>query len=124
MALAGLTSRGRTFVAAGITCIAGGVVLDQRDLVRVGILLLALPVTAAIFLTRARYRIAAAAPSRPQPGARRQRRAGRAGGPQRSRMTTPLLLAQDALAARARCGRRRGCPVRLLTAFPPAATAR
>jgi uncharacterized protein (DUF58 family) len=97
LALGGLTARGRTFVAAGITCLAGGILLDQRDLVRVGILVLALPVTAAIFLTRARYRIAA------------HRHLDRTRTPvgsvvrvelevrNASRMTTPLLLAQDAL---------------------------
>jgi uncharacterized protein (DUF58 family) len=97
LALAGLTGRGRTFVAAGITCLAAGVVLDQRDLVRVGILVLALPVTAAVYLTRARYRVAA------------HRHLDRTRTPvgsvvrvelevrNASRMTTPLLLAQDAL---------------------------
>ncbi len=97
MALTGLTSRGRGFLAAGITATAGGVVLDQRDLVRVGVLLLALPVAAAIFLTRARYRISA----------QRRLDRGRAsvGAIVRvevelhnlSRLTTPLLLAEDAL---------------------------
>lgn len=84
-------------MAAGITATAGGVVLDQRDLVRVGILLLALPVTAAIFLTRARYRISA------------QRRLDRGRASvgafirvdvelhNLSRLTSPLLLAEDAL---------------------------
>jgi hypothetical protein len=97
LALAGLTSRGRTFVVAGVACLAGGVVLDQRDLVRVGILVLALPITAAVYLTRARYRIAA------------HRHLDRTRTPvgsvvrvelevrNASRMTTPLLLAQDAL---------------------------
>jgi uncharacterized protein (DUF58 family) len=96
-ALAGLTSRGRTFLAAGIACLTGGVILDQRDLVRVGILLIALPITAAVFLTRSRYRIAAT------------RHLDRTRTPvgsvvrveleirNASRMTTPLLLAQDAL---------------------------
>jgi uncharacterized protein (DUF58 family) len=72
-------------------------VLDQRDLVRVGLLVLALPVTAAVYLTRARYRIAA------------NRHLDRTRAPvgsvvrvelevrNASRMTTPLLLAQDAL---------------------------
>ncbi len=96
-ALAGLTARGRAFVAGGVLCLTAGVVLDQRDLVRVGVLVLALPVIAAIFLTRARYRISA------------NRRLDRARTPVGSivrveleirnagRMTTPLLLAQDAL---------------------------
>jgi uncharacterized protein (DUF58 family) len=72
-------------------------VLDQRDLARIGILVLALPITAAVFLTRARYRISA------------HRHLDRTRAPvgsivrveleirNASRMTTPLLLAQDAL---------------------------
>jgi uncharacterized protein (DUF58 family) len=97
MALAGLTARGRAFVAAGVASLTAGIVLDQRDLVRVGILVLALPITAAVFLTRARYRVAA------------ERHLDRSRTPvgsvlrveleirNASRMTTPLLLAQDAL---------------------------
>jgi uncharacterized protein (DUF58 family) len=97
MVLTGMTARGRAFLAAGITSTAAGVILDQRDLVRIGILLLALPLTAGIFLTRARYRIAA------------DRRLDRTRAPvgsvvrvelevsNASRLTTPLLLAQDTL---------------------------
>ncbi len=107
MALTGFTSRGRAFLAAGITATAGGVVLDQRDLVRVGVLLLALPVAAAIFLTRAHYRISA----------QRRLDRGRAsvGAVVRvevqlhnlSRLTTPLLLAEDALPPQLGGGERR-----------------
>ena len=42
-ALAGLTVRGRAFLAAGITAIACAIVLDQSALTRVGILVLVLP---------------------------------------------------------------------------------
>ncbi len=97
IALEGLTGRGRAFLAAGITSTTAGVMLDQRDLVRVGALLIALPLAAAAFLTRARYRIAA----------ERRIDQGRAviGGIVRveievrnlGRLATPLLLAQDAL---------------------------
>jgi uncharacterized protein (DUF58 family) len=96
-ALAGLTVRGRGFLAAGLTCMAAGIVLDQLDLLRVGVLIAVLPLAAAAFIVRARYRISV------------QRRVdhGRAsvGGIVRaelqisnlSRVSTPLLLAQDAL---------------------------
>lgn len=97
MALAGLTPRGRAFLAAGVTATTCGVVLDQRDLVRIGILLLVLPLAAAAFLTRSRYRISA------------QRKIDRSRGPvgsllrvevtvhNLSRFPTPLLMGQDAL---------------------------
>ena len=99
MALAGMTARGRAFLAAGITSAAAGVILDQRDLVRIGVLLLALPLTAAAFLTRSRYRISA------------KRRLDRSRAPvgsvvrveldvrNVSRVISPMLLAQDALPA-------------------------
>ena len=43
-ALRGLTTRGRAFVAAGITASLCALLLGQKDLLRVGILLVALPV--------------------------------------------------------------------------------
>ena len=98
LALRGLTARGRTFLAAGITSTAAGVLFDQRDLVRIGVLLLALPIATVIFLTRARYRISA--------HRRVDRTRAEAGSVVRvemevrnlSRLTSPLLLAQDTLA--------------------------
>jgi uncharacterized protein (DUF58 family) len=97
LALRGLTARGRAFLAAGVIGVAAGVLFDQRDLVRIGVLLLALPIVTAIFLTRARYRISA--------HRRVDRTRAEAGSVVRvemevrnlSRLTSPLLLAQDAL---------------------------
>ncbi|ABK52772.1 protein of unknown function DUF58 [Acidothermus cellulolyticus 11B] len=57
-ALAGLTTRGRSFLAAGIAASLCGLVLGERDLLRVGVLLLALPLVAAGMVARARYRLA------------------------------------------------------------------
>jgi uncharacterized protein (DUF58 family) len=57
-ALHGLTTRGRCFLAAGIACVLCGFVLGQRDLVRVGLLLVALPLVAAAVVQRTRYRLA------------------------------------------------------------------
>jgi uncharacterized protein (DUF58 family) len=56
-ALASLTTRGRAFVAAGITALLCAVVLGQDDLVRVGALLVAVPLVAAFVVGRSRYRI-------------------------------------------------------------------
>lgn len=57
-ALAGLTIRGRAFIAAGITAIVCAVVLGQPALNRVGVLILALPLITAAVLGRSRYRLA------------------------------------------------------------------
>ncbi|WP_462203444.1 DUF58 domain-containing protein [Frankia sp. CcWB3] len=57
-ALRGLTIRGRSFVAAGIACAASAAVLGEQDLLRIGLLLILLPVLAAAFVCRTRYRLA------------------------------------------------------------------
>ncbi|NUR03052.1 MAG: DUF58 domain-containing protein [Streptomyces sp.] len=57
-ALAGLTTRGRSFLAAGIAAAICSYVLGQSDLLRVGLLLAALPLICALFLYRTRYRVA------------------------------------------------------------------
>jgi uncharacterized protein (DUF58 family) len=57
-ALAGLTLRGRAFIAAGITAIVCAIVMGQPALSRVGVLVLALPLVTAAFIGRSRYRLA------------------------------------------------------------------
>jgi uncharacterized protein (DUF58 family) len=56
--LSALTVRGRSFLAAGLTAIACALVLDQRDLLRVGVLLAAVPLGALLTTSRYRYRLA------------------------------------------------------------------
>lgn len=56
-ALAGLTIRGRAFLAAGITAVVCAIILDQLALVRVGVLLIALPLVTAFVVGRGRYRL-------------------------------------------------------------------
>lgn len=56
-ALAAMTTRGRAFVAAGVTALLCAVALGQDGLVRVGALLLLLPVVTAFFVGRSRYRL-------------------------------------------------------------------
>ena len=55
--LGALTVRGRSFVAAGAAAIACGALIPEPDLVRIGVLLLTLPVLSAFGAGRARYRL-------------------------------------------------------------------
>jgi uncharacterized protein (DUF58 family) len=94
-ALAGLTTRGRSFLAAGIAAALCAYVLGQSDLLRVGLLLAALPLICATVLYRTRYRVAAGrrlAPARVPAGseARVHLRVDNV-----SRLPTGLLMLQD-----------------------------
>jgi uncharacterized protein (DUF58 family) len=57
-ALAGLTVRGRAFLAAGITTILSSIIVGHPALVRVGVLVTALPLLTALWIGRSRYRLA------------------------------------------------------------------
>ncbi|MEO5663866.1 MAG: DUF58 domain-containing protein, partial [Nocardioides sp.] len=57
-ALAGLTVRGRVFLAAGVTTIVCAIIVGQTPLVRIGVLVTALPLLAALWIGRSRYRLA------------------------------------------------------------------
>jgi uncharacterized protein (DUF58 family) len=57
-ALAGLTTRGRSFLAAGAAAGVCALLLGQRDLLRVALLLIAIPLGCAVVLGRSRYRLA------------------------------------------------------------------
>ncbi|MEO3978878.1 DUF58 domain-containing protein [Streptomyces sp. CAU 1734] len=94
-ALAGLTTRGRSFLAAGVAAAICAYVLGQSDLLRVGLLLAVLPLVCVTVLYRTRYRVA---------GSRRLTPARvPAGGEARvhlrmdnvSRLPTGLLMLQD-----------------------------
>ena len=66
-ALSGLTTRGRCLLAAGAAAALCGVVLGERDLLRVAVFLLALPLVAAAVVARTRFRLSctrAVAPAR------------------------------------------------------------
>ncbi|HEY7488244.1 MAG TPA: DUF58 domain-containing protein [Streptosporangiaceae bacterium] len=58
--LTALTTRGRSFAAAGVTAIICSFVLGERDLLRAGVLVLALPLLSALAVSRTRYRLACA----------------------------------------------------------------
>ncbi len=94
-ALAGLTTRGRSFLAAGIAAAVCAYVLGQSDLLRVGLLLGALPLVCAAVLYRTRYRVAGSrrlSPGRVPAGseARVHLRVDNV-----SRLPTGLLMLQD-----------------------------
>jgi uncharacterized protein (DUF58 family) len=52
-----LTRRGRTFVVVGLLALLVAMVAGQRDVMRLALLLLALPVIAAVLVSRARLRL-------------------------------------------------------------------
>ncbi|MDX6367431.1 MAG: hypothetical protein QOK30_2507 [Nocardioidaceae bacterium] len=54
-ALSTLTTRGRAFLSAGVTCTVCALVLSQKDLLRVGLLLMTLPAITAWVANRSRY---------------------------------------------------------------------
>jgi uncharacterized protein (DUF58 family) len=56
--LAGLTTRGRCLLAAGLALALCAVVLGQRDLLRAAVFLVALPLAALAVVSRSRYRLA------------------------------------------------------------------
>ncbi|MFH9085959.1 MULTISPECIES: DUF58 domain-containing protein [unclassified Streptomyces] len=94
-ALAGLTTRGRSFLAAGIAAAICSFVLGLSELLRVGLLLAVLPLICAAVLYRTRYRVAAnrrLAPARVPAGseARVHLRMDNV-----SRLPTGLLMLQD-----------------------------
>jgi uncharacterized protein (DUF58 family) len=56
-AIHGFTLRGRSFVAAGLTAAVCGIVLGERDLVRIGALVVLLPLIAALWVARSGNRL-------------------------------------------------------------------
>ncbi|MFV2019782.1 DUF58 domain-containing protein [Micromonospora sp. LOL_023] len=57
-ALRGLTTRGRSFLAAGAAAVVSALILGEKDLLRVAILLAVLPLLAAAYVGRSRYKLA------------------------------------------------------------------
>lgn len=52
-----LTSRGRAFIAGGLTAALCGIILGERDLVRIGVLVLLIPLVSAIVAARGGQRL-------------------------------------------------------------------
>jgi uncharacterized protein (DUF58 family) len=64
-ALRGLTLRGRCFIAAGLAAVGCGAGLGEKDLIRVGVLIVALPLVSAAVVARTRYRMSCTRRLRP-----------------------------------------------------------
>ncbi|MEV0202778.1 DUF58 domain-containing protein [Nonomuraea sp. NPDC050691] len=58
--LRALTARGRSFLASGVAALLMAVLLGENDLFRIGVLVAALPLLAAMVVARTRYRLSCA----------------------------------------------------------------
>ncbi|HSR24133.1 MAG TPA: DUF58 domain-containing protein, partial [Candidatus Eisenbacteria bacterium] len=94
-ALSAMTTRGRAFLAAGITAALCAVVLGQDELLRVGALLVFLPLVTAFFLGRARYRLGLVRSVNPSQVAAGQQARVQLDLTNDGRMPTGLLLLED-----------------------------
>jgi len=95
--LEALTVRGRAFVAAGLAAVACGVLIPETDLLRIGALLMALPLLSAFGASRARYRLSCTrrlVPARLPAGQSAELTIRLANI---SKLRTGLLLAEDAV---------------------------
>jgi uncharacterized protein (DUF58 family) len=96
-AMRGLSTRGRSFLAAAAAAALSALILGEKDLLRVAILLAVLPVLAAGYVGRSRYRLACTRTLEPQRipvGARAQVRLRLQN---LSRLITGTLLLEDRL---------------------------
>ena len=104
--LSSLTTRGRSFLAAGGAAVVCGLAIPEPDLVRVGALLIVLPVVSALIARRTRYRLACTRRLDPPRVPAGQPATVTARMENVSRLRTSVLLAEDitpyALGARPR----------------------
>ncbi|WP_175408150.1 DUF58 domain-containing protein, partial [Streptomyces sp. TRM64462] len=94
-ALSGLTTRGRSFLAAGVAAAVCAYVLGQADLLRVGLLLAVLPLVCVTVLYRTRYRVTATRRLSPQRVPAGDEARVRLRMDNVSRLPTGLLMLQD-----------------------------
>jgi uncharacterized protein (DUF58 family) len=95
--LAGFTTRGTSFLAAGLAAAVAGLALGERNLVSIGALLFILPLLSALAAGRARYRLSCVRQVSPArvPAGHTARVTVRLENV--SRLPTGLLLAEDAI---------------------------
>ncbi|WP_433377199.1 DUF58 domain-containing protein [Streptosporangium sp. CA-115845] len=58
--LKALTARGRSFIASGVAALLCAFLLGEHDLLRIGVLIVSLPLLAAMVVARTRYRLSCA----------------------------------------------------------------
>ena len=90
-----LTTRGKTFLAVGCTAAICGFGLNEADLLRIGVLLIMLPLLSALAATRARYRLSCTRQLRPRRIPAGHEAEVRIRLSNISRLRTRLLLAED-----------------------------
>jgi uncharacterized protein (DUF58 family) len=90
-----LTTRGRSFVAAGSAAMVCGLAIPEPDLVRVGALLVLLPLVSALIARRSRYRLACSRKLSPPRVPAGQLTVVTAQVENVSRLRTGVLLAED-----------------------------
>jgi len=90
-----LTTRGRSFVAAGGAAVVCGLAIPEPDLVRVGALLIILPLVSALIARRSRYRLACSRRLDPPRVPAGQPTVVTARLENVSRLRTAILLAED-----------------------------
>ncbi|MBU7599548.1 DUF58 domain-containing protein [Streptomyces sp. P38-E01] len=93
--LSGLTTRGRSFLAAGLAATACAYVLGQGDLLRVGMMLAVLPLVCVVVLHRTRYRVAGSRLLQPTRVPARSEARVHLRVENISRLPTGLLMLQD-----------------------------
>src|SRR6202034_2222717 len=93
--LGSLTTRGRSFIAAGGAAVVCGLAIPEPDLVRVGALLVVLPVVSAFTARRSRYRLSCSRRLDPPRGPAGESTAVTARLENVSRLRTGVLLAED-----------------------------
>lgn len=95
----GLTTRGSALLTAGLTAAVCGVLLGQRDLVRVAVLLIAAPLTASFIVSRARVTISCARSVAPERSAGGDQVTVSVSLTNQSLLPTGALLLEDTLAS-------------------------
>jgi len=94
-ALSALTTRGRAFLAAGLTALVCAILLGYDDLIRVGALLALVPLVTAWFLGRSRYRLGLVRSANPTVVAAGQQSQVQLELTNDGKMPTGLLLLED-----------------------------
>src|SRR6201994_3605517 len=90
-----LTTRGKTFLAIGALTALTGLIFSEADLLRIGVLLMLLPVLSALTTSRARYRLSCTRQLVPRRIPAGETAEARVRLSNVSRLRTGLLLAED-----------------------------
>ena len=93
------TARGHVFVVVGVLVVVASMVAGQRDVMRIGLLLLALPVIAAVLVARARLRLSCERSVEPPRVALGSPMRGRITLGQEGRLPAGILLLEDTVPA-------------------------